>query len=109
MNEKRQLVLEKFSLLTDEQKQVLIDNSVIVTIDGKKLSDKNTAMLESQSKERGVNLKIVGGFNQWKSINRTIKKGEKCFYITVPRMKDDSVNGFGLASVFDISQTEEKE
>ena len=64
----------------------------------------------------------VAGFNKWKSLGRTVMRGEKGLAIFAPcayRMKieDDDGNektfqqlrGFRVVHVFDISQTEGKE
>lgn len=65
----------------------------------------------------------VAGFNKWKEMGRTVKKGEKAIGIFAPRtvtvkgadgkpLKDDNGRtqkrfiGFTTASVFDVSQTE---
>lgn len=56
----------------------------------------------------------VMGFHGWKSVGRSVKKGEKGIGITAPlavRKKDSSaddleIRGFRVVHVFDISQTE---
>jgi hypothetical protein len=57
----------------------------------------------------------VAGFNAWKKLNRSVKKGEKSIKILAPciRKREDSsgeeltfISGFRAVSVFDISQTE---
>jgi hypothetical protein len=65
---------------------------------------------------------VVAGFNRWKSLGRFVKKGEKGLAIFAPckyRTKietDDgeektlqSIRGFRVVYVFDISQTEGEE
>lgn len=64
----------------------------------------------------------VAGFNRWKSLGRIVKKGEKGLAIFAPcryktKVEDDngnektlqSIKGFRVVHVFDISQTEGKE
>ena len=62
----------------------------------------------------------VAGFNKWRDLGRTVKKGEKAAWILAPMTKvvgEDSltgdkvhaVRGFRTVGVFDISQTEGKE
>jgi len=60
---------------------------------------------------------IVAGFQTWKSMERFVKKGETGIRIMVPYKakieKDDDdplyvVRGFGIGTVFDISQTDGK-
>ncbi|MCW8132663.1 MAG: hypothetical protein KIS92_20110 [Planctomycetota bacterium] len=59
------------------------------------------------------------GFQQWKQVNRSVRKGEKAFYILVPivkecettneagqREKRRAVVGFTSAAVFGVQQTE---
>lgn len=62
---------------------------------------------------------VVAGFNKWKSLGRTVKKGEKGIAIFAPckyrtKVEDDKgdeksvqqIRGFRVVHVFDISQTE---
>jgi DNA primase len=62
---------------------------------------------------------VVAGFNKWKSLGRSVKKGEKgiaifapCKYRRTIENQDgeeqtlQSIRGFRVVSVFDISQTE---
>lgn len=108
--QKRQGIFNAFKNLTPEQKQELVENCIILTIDGKQLSGNNTAFLAFQN---GKNIPtVVGGYRQWQSINRQVKKGEVGSYIFVPRIsksddkEHDECKGFNMVSVFDISQTE---
>lgn len=53
----------------------------------------------------------VAGFTTWKKLGRHVKKGERAIKILCPIVKrkedeDDTVFGFKLGNVFDISQTE---
>ena len=62
---------------------------------------------------------VVAGFKRWKSLGRFVKKGEKGIAIFAPcryktKVEDesgdeqviDSIRGFRVVHVFDISQTE---
>lgn len=58
----------------------------------------------------------IASFNDWKSLNRFVKKGEQALRIFAPRFKkeknnstgeeEDKLTGFVAVPVFDISQTE---
>src|SRR4051812_47773109 len=59
----------------------------------------------------------VAGFQTWKSMDRFVKKGEKGIRIMVPykakiEKEDDDplyvIRGFGIGTVFDVSQTDGK-
>jgi antirestriction protein ArdC len=65
---------------------------------------------------------LVAGFQKWKSMDRSVKKGEKGIAIFAPcayktKVEDDQANektfkqarGFRVVHVFDISQTEGEE
>ena len=83
----------------------------ILTIEGRALSFFNQCLVVSQS-ERPVT--IVGGFKQWKTAGRMVRKGEHGLGIWVPTFHksedgqtvDDDPN-FIIWYVFDVSQTEE--
>lgn len=57
----------------------------------------------------------VAGFNRWKALKRSVRKGEKGIKILAPRFgrKDDDgarkIIGFGTAHVFDVAQTDGEE
>lgn len=59
----------------------------------------------------------VAGFQTWKSMDRFVKKGERSIRIMVPykakiEQEDDDplyvIRGFGVGTVFDVSQTDGK-
>lgn len=85
----------------------------VVTIEGRCLSMHNQLMLAFQMGSATV----VGGFRQWKKAGRSVKRGQHGASIWIPLgdkvTKDDgssetmNVEHFGLATVFDISQTED--
>ena len=84
---------------------------LVVTIDGRSLSPRNTIMCYFQ--RQGVTM--VGGFRQWIKAGRAVRKGEHGMSILVPCMpgkdradddaaQNDSVR-FIAGTVFDVSQT----
>jgi hypothetical protein len=83
--------------------------------DGRELSPFNQCLLVHQNSS----VSIVGGFQQWKKLGRSVKKGERSLAIWVPCGKQvenageaganpdtDNDRFFILGSVFDITQTE---
>ena len=100
-------VRKKLSNLTDEEKAALIQNQVILTVEGRKLSDHNAVMVVAQNEKATV----VGGYNQWKKSGRQVIKGQHSLVIWVPTSKKiegtkEENNYFVAGNVFDISQTE---
>ena len=78
------------------------------SIDGKEYSSTNQCFLANQGASDGV----FGGFQQWKKISRTVKKGEHGFCIVFPMIhakkegqKEESRH-FAMVSVFHFDQTE---
>ena len=101
--------------LSDEQRAELASNMMCATIEGHGLSIHNTCMLAMQN----PTATIVGGFNQWKSNGRIVRKGERALTIWAPRSPskaeteqaeagEESADrpNFIMVSVFDVSQTE---
>jgi hypothetical protein len=98
------------------EKRVLLAASYgIRNPEGRELSPFNQCLLVHQNSS----VSIVGGFQQWKKLNRSVKKGERALAIWVPCGKQsesasdaganpdtDNDRFFILGSVFDISQTE---
>jgi hypothetical protein len=98
------------------EKRVLLASSYgIRNPEGRELSPFNQCLLVHQNSS----VSIVGGFQQWKKLGRSVKKGERSLAIWVPCGKqaetanDASANPdtendrfFILGSVFDITQTE---
>jgi hypothetical protein len=98
------------------EKRVLLAASYgIRNPDGRELSPFNQCLLVHQNSS----VSIVGGFQQWKKLGRSVKKGERSLAIWVPCGKQvenageaganpdtDNDRFFILGSVFDITQTE---
>jgi len=98
------------------EKRVLLAASYgIRSAEGRELSPFNQCLLVHQNSS----VSIVGGFQQWKKLGRSVKKGERSLAIWVPCGKQaesandaaanpdtDNDRFFILGSVFDITQTE---
>ena len=83
-------------------------------VTGHELTEKNKALLAEQAQKRNMTITVVGGYQQWKANGRIVKKGEKSLKLMAPTSRKIEIAGqgqertyFNLASVFDISQTEE--
>jgi len=101
------------------EKRVLLAASYgIRSAEGRELSPFNQCLLVHQNSS----VSIVGGFQQWKKLGRSVKKGERSLAIWVPCGKQaesandaaanpdtDNDKFFILGSVFDITQTETDE
>ena len=101
------------------EKRVLLAASYgIRNPEGRELSPFNQCLLVHQNSS----VSIVGGFQQWKKLGRSVKKGERALAIWVPCGKQaeganeaaadpDTENDrfFILGNVFDITQTETDE
>lgn len=109
-----------------EEKRVLLANSYgIRNPEGRELSIYNQCLLVHQMDT----VSIVGGFAQWKALDRHVKKGARALFIWVPCMNKAEKGGpectalvpagvnpddlderyFTIGNVFDISQTESTE
>jgi hypothetical protein len=100
----------KLKNMSNEQKQALIHNGLIATIEGRTLSPNNTILCYIQSS--GALPTVVGGFKQWLAANRVVCKGQHGLTIWFPIKQQDTddnedVTRFFTTTVFDISQTEE--
>lgn len=101
----------------DERAALMAKLPGVVTIEGRALSFHNQMMLAMQLPTATV----VGGFRQWKTAGRSVMKGQHGAAIWFPLgdkkqdgTQDTSDAGdeksscrFGLATVFDIKQTED--
>lgn len=103
------------SKMTEAERQEIADRAGgIVTIEGRRLSLFNTVFILQQ--DGGAS--VVGGFAQWRSAGRVVRKGEKAIAMWVPKVTtaqvetpegDEETTGgtrFLLVSVFDIAQTD---
>lgn len=95
----------------DERRALIAQCPAVITIEERALSPKNQMMLAFQLPKAT----IVGGFRQWLKHGRAVRKGEHGASIWIPlfaQAGDDSAaepdeKRFGLATVFDVSQTDE--
>lgn len=100
---------EKIAAMPEAERAALAQTMPIVTIEGHPLSLRNNILCVLQSPRP---LTIVGGFRQWLSAGRCVRKGEKALYILHPCAKksaDDSEKSgvyFREAAIFDVSQTD---
>jgi antirestriction protein ArdC len=81
-------------------------------------SFRNVVLLHAQAAERGMTLTTVAGFTTWKSLGRSVRKGEKGLAVLAPITRragedpDDGasgrrvIRGMRVAHVFDLSQTD---
>ena len=111
---KVQQLAKRLKSLTDDQKADFIAQyGAIVTIEGHALSRNNTCLLLFQM--NGTIPTVVGGYRQWQRAGRQVQKGEHGSIIWFPRITGQTeedpgeLQGFMLATVFDISQTKEME
>ena len=117
---KIQALRQKLANLTDQEKAEIIERGIVLSVQGKAISTKNTLLLYVQSGELATAPSVVGGYRQWQEQGRQVKKGEHALSIWAPssRKVKEEVNGeeqeheenyFFLVPVFDISQTEERQ
>ena len=110
----KQLV-KKLAEFSDEQRELIAQKFGIRNPEGHLLSGRNMMLLYLQAEDKP--LSIVAGFQQWKKYNRFVKKGERGYLIAVPanikkseaEHEVEDPEYFIYKSVFDISQTTEKE
>lgn len=79
---------------------------------------RNTLLIASQCRERGIEAKQVAGFRAWLRLGRSVRKGEKGLAIWAPmtlkvktedssgREVEKKRTGFRIVKVFDVSQTD---
>lgn len=108
--------------MTDAQRLHIIQTQPIVSIEGHAYSPQNQCMIALQMPFATV----LGGFQQWITAGRSVKKGEHgaCIWIPIGRgpkgedstpasepseSADGERPGFTLGTVFDISQTQAKD
>jgi len=105
----------KITAMSPQELERYTQAAPVVTIDGRTLSMRNQAMILLQLNSPTV----VGGFRQWKNAGRHVSKGQHGAMILYPRTHkpaedadpaeaDKEHVSFGTATVFDVSQTEEK-
>ena len=97
--------------MTDSQRAQMAQQMPVITIEGRCLSVFNQCLLASQQ----GSVTVVGGFKQWRSAGRIVRKGERGLALWVPlggaqEGEDTDTEErprFMLGTVFDVSQTDE--
>jgi len=104
------------SEMTDEQRLAMLSSiGAVPTCAGRALSPFNSCLLLHQLPAAS----LVGGFNQWNKVGRSVRKGEHGLMIWIPcaqkvqqetpvagDLTEDKLR-FVLGTVFDVSQTDE--
>ena|SRR2546427_257534 len=110
---------QQIAAMTDEQRSDMAARlSGAVTVEGHRLSIHNACLLACQCPDATM----VGGFNQWKSHGRVVRKGQHGLMIWAPVHRSENGNGtatapdaseldrerprFIMVTVFDVSQTD---
>ena len=112
--DKAREMAKRISKMSEEERRALVQDWP-TTLEGHPLSTHNACMIAYQG-----GATVIGGFRQWKKHGRFVKKGavSKVIWVPIGTGKERSEEtgevtetgertGFVLASVFDISQTEE--
>jgi antirestriction protein ArdC len=113
---------KQVAALSDEERAALAQRINITNTDGHPLTAHNAILLTYQME----NVTVVGGYHQWRTMGRQVKKGENGLAIWAPKMPkkqegeskpaeptpgqtEDEKPNFLMVTVFDISQTQEIE
>lgn len=104
----------------DERATLVMKLGAIVTCEGHALSPFNSCLVLTQCPSASM----VGGFHQWRTKGRKVKKGEHGLMIWIPTARKDKADdaapvpeaeagakkekraGFIMGTVFDVTQTE---
>src|SRR3990167_4302999 len=107
-------IRKRLSALSKEDRAKLAAQYTIATVEGRALSVYNTCSLYTQAMG-GTVPTVVAGYRQWQAAGRQVQKGQTGYVIFFPMGSKDKEGNiteaahFGLANVFDITQTEAKE
>ena len=101
-------VAHKVAQMSEIERAELSARINITTVEGHALSIRNQIIASMQSSGP---VTIVGGFRQWLTHGRCVRKGERAMYILHPCMRkaDDGTESstfFREAPIFDVSQTD---
>jgi len=100
--------------MTDDERWAMALKMPVTTIEGKALSHANTCLIALQL----PTATIVGGFRQWRTAGRFVRRGEKGLCLWVPTGKGGSEDTpqpggdegkkirFIVGTVFDVVQTD---
>jgi len=111
----------QIAAMSDEQRAAMAERMAgAVTVEGRRLSIHNACLLACQRPDAT----LVGGFNQWRTHGRSVRKGEHGLMIWAPtrHAESSSSNGapagpsadeltkerprFIMVTVFDVTQTD---
>ena len=109
---------EYLKSLSDDERKAIADKYGFHSIEGKVYSINNQALILHQAAMMNVEIRgTLGGFKQWISAGRVVRKGEHGLMIWFPSqtkgtIKEDNTIEHGnmrffTTTIFDISQTEE--
>lgn len=98
----------KLAAMTEAQRAAVADRYPVVTVEGRTISVRNMCLCAMQS---AAPVTMIGGFKQWLTAGRCVRKGERAIYILHPCMTkgedgEESVAYFREVPVFDVSQTD---
>lgn len=102
---------KKVKAMSESDKVAFVSSRAIVNTEGKALSLKNACLLLYQSATVPT---VVGGYRQWQRAGRQVQKGEHGLAIWYPSRRkgeegEEDKLSFFVGTVFDISQTKERE
>ena len=109
--EKLAEIRKRLASLSKEDRARLAAQYTIATVEGRALSVYNTCSLYTQAMG-GTIPTVVAGYRQWLAAGRQVQKGQTGYVIFFPMGSKDKegniaeADHFGLATVFDITQTE---
>jgi len=112
---KTKAICDEIAAMSETARAALASKCLAVTVEGHVLSPFNQCLIAYQFESAT----IVGGFRQWIKAGRSVKKGEHCISIWVPKMPkqtdstisatasaDKEHTAFLMGAIFDVSQTE---
>jgi hypothetical protein len=116
-NGKYQELIKKLAALDNSKRQELASQYIVVNPEKHPLSMVNTILIYLQNSGR-IPVTMVAGYKQWQKYGRQVTSGQHGFSIRFPlKPKSDKDNDdtddsdslrFLWATVFDVTQTEEK-
>jgi hypothetical protein len=105
-------IARELKAMTDAERAALAARVGVVTIEGRPLSFRNTCLLAFQN----AAVTVVGGYRQWQTAGRQVRKGEHGLMIWIPTTRKapaapegaegEDETRFLVGTVFDIAQTD---
>ncbi|MEW6129576.1 MAG: ArdC-like ssDNA-binding domain-containing protein [Acidobacteriota bacterium] len=105
-------IVEFVARLSETERLEIVNRlGCVTTCEGHALSVFNTCLILNQNPTAS----LVGGFQQWRRLGRTVRKGEQGLMIWIPKGTNDEPTGddvnrekpnFLMGYVFDVAQTE---